>query len=361
MDLKEAFPTQKPREKSGSVASGRFGFQKDVSLSLLLDYEESNRSDYVFVFDFHEDLVIMDAEAAPDEISFYQIKGKKTGTWSLKSLSKTELDSENNPLLSTLGKLYDCRQKFKEKTKQLSFLSNARYKIGLEDKSSSEAKDIISGLELCKKDKDALKANLKQQLGISEDPEVDDFLQLQVLDISLTDSARHLRGILGDFFKRKFDITPDVDLIYQHFLNEITKRSNFQKDIQSYEDLLQNKAIPKSAFTHWINHIVNQEKSLKDKWPEILSQLNSEQVHFTEVKKLKEGWTTFVLMSKDPNNQYINQTTKIVQQTGLPLVKDKQLTLHEQMRIIYQAIEEKISSAVNSEATTKAIILNQLY
>lgn len=361
MDLKTAFSTQKPRERAGAIAAGRFEFQKDVSLSMLLNYEEANHPDYVFIFDFHEDLVIMDAEASPEDISFYQIKGKKTGNWSLKTLSKTDLDAENNPLLSTLGKLYDCREKFKDKTKKLSFLSNARYKIGLEDKSSSEAKDIISGAEICKKDKDLLIANLKKQLALTVDPEIDDFLQLQVLDISLTDSSRHLKGILADFFKRRFEIAPDVDTIYQNFLNEITKRSNFQKEIQSYEELLKHKAIPKASFIQWINHIVHQELALKDKWPEIMGQLNSEQVHFTEIKQLKEGWTTFVLLSKDPNNQYINQATRIIQQTGLPMVEDKQLTMHQQLIIIYDAVKTKIHTAVNKESVTKAIILNQLY
>lgn len=279
----------------------------------------------------------------------------------MRTLSKTELDAENKPLLSTLGKLYDCREKFKEKTKKLNFLSNARYKIGLADKSSSETKDIISGIEFCQKDKDTLKDSLKEQLSLSIEPEVGDFLQLHVLDISLTDSSRHLKGILADFFKRRFDVTPDVDIIYKNFLNEITKRSNFQKDILSYEDLLKHKAIPKSSFTQWIDHIVHQELSLKDKWPQIMGQLNSEQVHFTEVKQLKEAWTTFVLLSKDPNNQYINQTTRIVQQIGLPLIKNQRLTMYQQMEAIYSVVKDKIHSSINNEPVTKAIILNQLY
>jgi Fe-S cluster biosynthesis and repair protein YggX len=328
---------------------------------MLLEYEESEQHDYVFIFDFHEDLVIMDTEASPDEVSFYQIKGKKSGTWTLNTLSKTQLDAEAKPLLSTLGKLYDCRERFKENTRKLTFLSNARYKIGLEDKTSSESRDLIYGKDFCQKDKKLLNTLLKEQLSLSEDLEIDDILQLQVLDISLTDSQRHLKGILSDFFKRRFNIAPDVDTVYKSFINEINKRSNYQKEIQSFEDLLKYKAIPKSAFTDWVSHIVHQELSLRKKWPELMNQLTSEKVHFVEIKRLRDGWTTFDLLSKDPNNQYLIKTTRLIQEVGLSMVDGKHLSMYEQLQIIYAAVKDKVPTAVNSEWVTKAIILNQLY
>ncbi|MDB5110881.1 MAG: hypothetical protein JWR67_1995, partial [Mucilaginibacter sp.] len=61
MSLKSTFTGIRPREKAGSTATSRFDFQKDVSIAMLLDHEEKER-DYVFVFDYHEDLVIMDTE-----------------------------------------------------------------------------------------------------------------------------------------------------------------------------------------------------------------------------------------------------------------------------------------------------------
>ncbi len=47
--------TEKPREEAGPKTSIKYQFQKDLSLYILLK-EHSNRDDYLFLFDFHEDL-----------------------------------------------------------------------------------------------------------------------------------------------------------------------------------------------------------------------------------------------------------------------------------------------------------------
>jgi hypothetical protein len=358
MNLKSNFTGQKPREKAGATASSRFEYQKNVSMSLLLEHEDQLLNDYLFIFDFHEDLVIMDAEADPRQVSFYQIKGKKTGTWTLRTLSKTELDAAQQPLLSTLGKLYDCRERFIEQTQALNFLSNARYKLGMADKSGSETKDTIIGIELCEKDQAALKTNLKTQLSLKSDPELDK-MHFKVLNISLTDSERHLKGILVDFFKRKFDITPDVDVIYKSFLNEITKRTNYQKDIDSYDELLKYKAIPKSAFSSWIAHIVHSERSLKDKWQELFTLLSRENVSFQRIKQLKEGWTTYTLLAKDPNSQYVGMVIRLVQKSKDELNGITPLFL--QMEQVYERIKTQLPAGLDNVSVTHAIILDQLY
>src|SRR5207247_772092 len=73
------------RERSGSIASSRFDYQKDWGICQLLDQYNSD-NDFVFFFDWHEDIVIMYSEADPKKISFYQVKGKQNGTWKFSDL-----------------------------------------------------------------------------------------------------------------------------------------------------------------------------------------------------------------------------------------------------------------------------------
>lgn len=115
LSLTEKIVKTKPREKSGSVSSSRFDYQKDWSLCKLIDTHRSGL-DYIVIFDWHEDLLIMDNETRPNSITFYQIKGKKSGNWTVSSLISSDKDKDGELLLSILGKLYDCKSKFNIET-----------------------------------------------------------------------------------------------------------------------------------------------------------------------------------------------------------------------------------------------------
>ncbi|MDP3682434.1 MAG: dsDNA nuclease domain-containing protein, partial [Ignavibacteria bacterium] len=85
MMLKDKIVNTKPREKAGSTSASRFDYQKDYSICKLIESHLTS-NDYIIIFDWHEDLIIMDSELNPQTVSFYQIKGKKTGTWTIKQL-----------------------------------------------------------------------------------------------------------------------------------------------------------------------------------------------------------------------------------------------------------------------------------
>lgn len=76
MILKDKIVAVIPREKAGPTSSSRFDYQKDWSICKLIE-SHNNANDYVIIFDWHDDLIIMDSENNPTKVSFYQIKGKK--------------------------------------------------------------------------------------------------------------------------------------------------------------------------------------------------------------------------------------------------------------------------------------------
>ncbi|HEY4289201.1 MAG TPA: nucleotidyl transferase AbiEii/AbiGii toxin family protein [Puia sp.] len=65
--------------------SGKYHYQKDISICLMLQYH-SNGKDYLFVFDYHDDLVIFNSESKPTESNFLQIKGHDKGSYTLTKL-----------------------------------------------------------------------------------------------------------------------------------------------------------------------------------------------------------------------------------------------------------------------------------
>lgn len=358
-DLKELFVSTRPRETAGSTSASRFDFQRDVSLHKLLKAELDNQ-DYIFIFDYHEDLVVMDCEEKPEKVSFYQIKGKKSGNWTVKSLLKSEKGKDDQSLLSTLGKLYECRTKFEIETINLSFLSNARFNIKLADKTNADSLESICAVDLTDEDKALIKKELNDQKVMEEDAELcEDIIFFEVVDVSVKDSAMHLKGMLAEFFQQKYGISPDVNAIHRMFFAEIKQRGNYNHQINSFEDLLEKKAISKSKFTLWLSKIASNEQTLKEKWSELFSILNSSGTAWETLAEIKKGWTRFELLSKDPSDVNFKKLIDTVEGECKMVTSGK--TLLEKATEIYSLATTKINPAQNDKYTIMAIILNKLY
>ncbi len=82
--MKETALLSTPRDKGGSIASSRLDYQKDWSLCRMIEAHEST-DDYVFIFE-HDDLMMLVAKDDKEEISFYQVKTKELGHWTLYQL-----------------------------------------------------------------------------------------------------------------------------------------------------------------------------------------------------------------------------------------------------------------------------------
>jgi hypothetical protein len=85
MSLKDLIVQKKPRETSGPRSANRFDFQKSWALCRLLELHQSGQ-DYLIVFDYHDDVLVLDSATDPNRIDFYQIKTKQNGHWTRSAL-----------------------------------------------------------------------------------------------------------------------------------------------------------------------------------------------------------------------------------------------------------------------------------
>lgn len=76
MEIQKGLLELKPREEVGSKTSSKYSFQHDLSLFILLENHDK-LDDYVYLFDFHDDLVKLNSSVNPSAIDFFQIKTKK--------------------------------------------------------------------------------------------------------------------------------------------------------------------------------------------------------------------------------------------------------------------------------------------
>jgi len=364
MLLKDRIILVKPRERSGSTSASRFDYQKDWSICKLIECYQT-KSDYVIVFDWHEDLIIMDSELNPQTVSFYQIKGKKSGNWTLAQLIKSNDDEQGKPLLSIIGKLYDCKLKHDIETTSLNFVSNARYNIDLEDKTSSLGKDEICIIELSKKVKLQIAQKLKSEHALGADPIYEDITFLKVLDLSLNDSRAHTQGKITDFFELFYPGKKlNAPTVYKMLFDEVKRRTSYDKEIFTYADLLSNKAICKSEFKKIIDATgIGYDYNEVWKRAEIILQSNG--IKFQKSQALKQSWTQLEVEKMNPNNEYLQQLIISIKKIVESKFADGTIAsfnLLECIQSIYDAyIGAKKVPLSYDDNFIKAIILSQIY
>ena len=73
MGLVEALVRIPQSERGGEIAQRGFDYQTCWALSQMLEYE-LNGKNYVFIFEYHDDILILDDAISPEELTFAQVK-----------------------------------------------------------------------------------------------------------------------------------------------------------------------------------------------------------------------------------------------------------------------------------------------
>ena len=279
------------RERSGSIASNRFDYQKDWSICKLLEIHESGKS-YVLIFEHDEDLIILDSENNPKKIDFFQIKTKDSGEWKVGDLVKSK---KKDTGLSFIGKLYSNKIKYGSQTGSLNFVSNAKFNIELKKGGNSLKHVEICIVECSEKEIKKISTKLKKEYSLKNDPE-SQLIFLKFTDLSLHDSGTHTTGKISKFLSK---LNPEKkyqpDLIYRMIFDEIKRKSDYEHECKTIDELKQNKSIGKKEFTEIINVIgsTEKDKNFEDNWNLIQQRLNQEKEDIKVISKIKSAWIRY--------------------------------------------------------------------
>jgi len=364
MELKNIIIENKPREKAGATSSSRFDYQKDWSICQLLDHH-NEKSDYLFVFDYQEDLMIMDSENNPEKVSFYQIKGKTNKSyWTLGELIKNPSSNRNEILLSIIAKLYHCKLKTKDKTESLNFVSNIGFKIGANSNNTLNKKEVCI-IELSETDRKLITEKLKEQLPDEEIEGYEEITFLKVVELNLDDSPTYTQGKIATFLELNFPKTKqNVPMLYQQLFNEVKRKSNYNKEILSFEDLINNKAIGKSQFKNILD-VCGAAKDFDSIWNNIESILSNESVKFAQIKKLRNAWKKAEIERLEPNNAILSSIIKRIK-TIIKQLDDsfnfEDKTLLECVSLVSTEYNTKpIDQKIYEQEILDALIISELY
>jgi len=363
LELASLIVATPPRENAGSRTTKQYDYQKDVSLHKLIEHYQKS-TDFVFIFDFHDDLLIFDKENNPDKIEFFQIKSKHTGNITLNWLKSKGIDEK----LSIVGKLYHNKVLFSDYAKSISIISNQPYNIDLKDPNeSSLAKFKIECKELSAESINLIKAAIQKEHGLPNPPSIEALFYLTRSKLSLEDSASHCSGSLSQLFHAlNPNYSTNVELAYRSLFNEIRIKSAAiigDSDQKSWEKLKQIKGITRKQF-HQMLDKAGVYKSLEDAWKEIEGVLQADGMGYLEVKKLKADWRTVnarILSDSSnlPLNQLINEVDRVIAELkGSPRHQQSKLT-----ELMKEGLD-KLGDAIKPPFDTsfvKALILRQLH
>jgi len=364
MDIKDTLIKNKPREKAGARSASRFDYQKDWSICQLLDFH-NEKNDYLFVFDYQEDLMIMDSESTPQKVSFYQIKGKQNKAhWTLGELLKSPKSTKGDVLLSIIGKLYDCKIKAEKNTESINFVSNIGFKVGDKLFNSLDKKEVCV-IELNDIDKKKINEKLNLEHPSENICEYEDITFLKVAELNLNDSPTYTKGKIADFLNDSYPKTKhNVPLIYQHLFNEVKRKSNYNKDVISYDDLVKCKAIGKSTFQNMLD-ICGASKDFDSAWKNIETILSNEGVKYSRIKKYKNAWDKVEIERMEPNNSILTSITKNIKEL-ITHFEDNDLLDNDTLlecvsKILSSYNQEPINQTIYDEIFIEALTLSELY
>lgn len=277
MNAFDSIVAKKPRENAGSLAANRFAYQLDWGLKKLLELEESNQP-YTVIFDYQDDILVLDSDEDPNYIDFYQVKtNAAAGGWSKAQLIKVTPprvrkepvqadlfsepadDVEEEGKYSKIAKLLIHSLDFPSNARDYFFVTNANFGGTLIKGREYNRTKELNFSQLSHEAQDDIRQKIKAEL-----PELDDsvFEHLHFIknQMSVDDHEATVIGLLTDFLaehlqKAKVAVRP----VYDTLIGEIRKRNDYEAVPDSKEDLLKNKAFTKTQFHQFLKGLETYE------------------------------------------------------------------------------------------------------
>lgn len=277
MNAFDSIVAKKPRENSGALAANRFAYQLDWGLKKLLELEESNLP-YTIIFDYQDDILVLDSDDEPNFIDFYQVKtNASAGGWSRSQLTKassaktkkepvqTDLfsepidDVEEEGKYSKIAKLLIHSLDFASNARDYFFVTNANFGGTLIKGREYVRTKELEFSQLTQEAQNDIRQKIKNEL-----PDIDDsaFEHLHFIknQMSIDDHEATIIGFLTDFLNRhipkgKIAVRP----VYDTLMGEIRKRNNYEAVPNSVNDLVNNKAFTKTQFHQFLKGLETYE------------------------------------------------------------------------------------------------------
>lgn len=333
MNLADALIHVSQDERGGEIAIRGFEYQRCWAIDELLNRHKKNEL-YVFIPEYHDDILILNSSVSPTMATFAQVKTRDTH-WTLTPLIKSDSDGK----LSYLSKLFKHKYDFSSYKTDLTFITNALFKFF--DKYEFNADELKTP------EKDKVLAAVKAQLPGFSSPDLSS-LKFKTSNLSLLDYDAHLLGKTVEYLEDTKNSEVISAMAFKRTLVEIFEKKTrvSSREIKSFHELIEKKGISNEL----ISDLILEIKSLKNSFPdwEKISLLLSV-LHKDEFEKLtlKIRYDLFLVNVKDINS---------VEYDFYKLLKQKSFSGKFNATNIHVYIEDMISYALEEQDELEQLI-----
>lgn len=359
MSLLDKFKIVKPRENSGSMASNRFDFQKNWAICKLIELLSNDASDFLLAFEYHEDIILLDSSSTPSQIDFFQVKTKDKGAYSLNQIIKGKKLKKGDSG-SILGKLFLNRINFTDETNSLNIVSNTSFAP------SGVSSGAFCCNQLSESDKKEIEKSLESELGIRWLEEFLDIIFFHTSDLTVNHHNEITKDKLNKLIENNYtsDVKFNPSLAYRTIFDEVNRRNNIEKDINSFEELIRYKAISRGDFEKMLNIVVSVPNKLEMLKAKVFNSLDALGINVFLRRKLVEAWKDIEIQYLTINNVFFFKCIEIIKNSIGTNLESLQGDTFESLEIIYTDIASNKTikeQKIFNEYFLKAIILKEFY
>ena len=288
-NLETTLKSARPREKSGSRTVGRYDYQAHCGLLKLFELHET-KDDFQIVFDYFDDILVLDRADAPSAAELFQVKTKGSGDWTTANLCK--LVGKEAPR-SIVARLYDHLVVLGEQVVTTSFITNASFKVTLKDgKKSTGEHHWITGPEIHDDDIQKIKTAIEEDVSPCDMDQWRPRLVLIRSPMGIHGQKAYVIGILHEYFSNILDL-PDVNLspLYETLYETIQQCTRFSQEGLASDDLIRKKSITRAEIDAIIERVRDRSPSFLSDWPTISADLRAAGVASIRELRLKTAAT----------------------------------------------------------------------
>ncbi|WP_232280854.1 dsDNA nuclease domain-containing protein [Novosphingobium nitrogenifigens] len=342
-----------PARETGATG-GRYDFQTMWGLALLFQQHGTN-DDYAIIFEFHDDVALLDHAVNPTSVRFYQVKSKATNHgWTLTSLLKrekvkTEDGVKEKP--SYIDKMYDNVDKFQGAVLSADFVSNQLCGFNAE-------KTSFRLNECTEKDFKKIVASVKESYPAATEALVG-VLGFQRTDLSLSDAISHTKGKLQTFIAEQLGtVWFSPEAVYQAIVDECRRKANFSGEVTSLQQAIKDKGLTKNNVQEWLDAI--QSSSRSPEWSTIAPSLS---LPFSEQLRINQEYGVYRAAALNSADRAVQRVRMKISEAIPSVIDDPKLSLDEMIASIYGQAEETAKKYLTpfSAARLKAMIIYEIY
>lgn len=280
------------REQAGARTAARLHYQSLVGLCLIFEMH-GTKDDYAIVFEFHDDIAVLDSSTNPTKVSFYQVKTKQGSEWQLSHLLKQEAAKGKGAsvkLPSIIGKMYINADQFGEYVDHISFVTNAAMKFGkgaVEFDLSACAEDEIK--KLC--------AQIEIEFPLAP-PVNTSLIKFKRTNLSLEDHDTHAKGKLSQFVVDHLgEVSFSLEALYRAVSDECRRKSQVIGQDTDFTAMLLRRAITKQDASSWLARVKSSIES--PTWDEVGKDFNGPALMLVRMRRF---WGKYITEVLNPNS-----------------------------------------------------------